>query len=216
MDVDKMKNIYVFDMDGTLIDSMGYFADGMVNILREDGIDYPEDIVNIITPLGTVKTIELFSQMGVKGTYEEIGQRMADNMLSLYSEVIKIKPFVKEYLNKLKAEGKKLYVLTASPHLTVDVCLKNNGVYDLFEDVWSTDDYVGMTKNSPEIYIVLAERVGCGVEDIVFFDDNILALENAKKAGVHTVGVYDEHYPVPKEEVKAMADEYIMSFEERL
>ncbi len=211
-----MKNIYVFDMDGTLVDSMGYFADGMVSILREDGIDYPEDIVNIITPLGTIKTIELFSQMGVKGTYEEIGQRMADNMLRLYSKFIKTKPFVKEYLNKLKNEGKKLYVLTASPHLTVDVCLKNNGVYDMFCEVWSSDDFVGMTKNSPEIYLSLAERVGCKIEDIVFFDDNVLALKNAKKAGIYTVGVFDEHYQVPKEEVKAVADEYIMSFKEKL
>ena len=211
-----MKNIYVFDMDGTLIDSMGHFAEGMVKILREDKIDYPDDIVNIITPLGTIKTIELFSQMGVRGTYEEIGKRMADNMLYLYSEVIKLKPFVKEYITKLKAEGKKLYVLTASPHLTVDICLKNNGVYDMFSEVWSSDDFAPLTKNMPDIHNALAERVGCSVDDIVFFDDNILALENAKKAGVYTVGVFDEHYPVPKEEVKAMADEYIMSFEERL
>ena len=203
-------------MDGTLIDSMGHFAEGMVKILREDKIDYPDDIVNIITPLGTIKTIELFSQMGVRGTYEEIGKRMADNMLYLYSEVIKLKPFVKEYITKLKAEGKKLYVLTASPHLTVDICLKNNGVYDMFSEVWSSDDFAPLTKNMPDIHNALAERVGCSVDDIVFFDDNILALENAKKAGVYTVGVFDEHYPVPKEEVKAMADEYIMSFEERL
>ena len=203
-------------MDGTLVDSMGHFADGMVNILREDGIDYPDDIVNIITPLGAIKTIELFSKMGVKGTYEEIGQRMAANMMRLYSEVIKTKPFVKEFLNKLKNEGKKLYVLTASPHITVDICLKNNGVYDLFNEVWSSDDYVGMTKNSPDIYLALAQRIGCKTDDIIFFDDNILALENAKKAGVYTVGVFDEHYEIPKEDVMAMADEYIMTFEEML
>lgn len=211
-----MKNIYVFDMDGTLIDSMGHFAEGMVKILREDKIDYPDDIVNIITPLGMLKTIELFSKMGVRGSYEEIGKRMADNMIYLYSEVIKLKPFVKEYLTKLKAEGKKLYVLTASPHLTVDICLKNNGVYDMFSEVWSSDDFAPLTKNMPDIHYALAERVGCSVDDIIFFDDNILALENAKKAGVCTVGVFDEHYPVPKEDVKAMADEYIMSFEEML
>lgn len=211
-----MKNIYVFDMDGTLIDSMGHFAEGMVNILREDKIDYPDDIVNIITPLGTIKTIELFSQMGVRGSYEEIGKRMADNMVYLYSEVIKLKPYVKNYLTKLKNEGKKLYVLTASPHLTVDVCLENNGVYDMFSEVWSSDDFAPLTKNMPDIYKALADRVGCSVDDIIFFDDNILALENAKKAGVYTVGVYDEYYPVPKEDVKAMADKYVMSFEELL
>lgn len=211
-----MKKAYVFDMDGTLVDSMGYFAEGMVSILREDGIPYPDDIVNIITPLGLIKSAELFSQMGVKGTITEIIERMGKNMIHLYSEFVKAKPFVAEYIKKLTNEGNKTFVLTASPHITVDVCLKNNGIFDMFCKVWSTDDFVGLTKNSPEIYYALAERIGCKTEEIEFYDDNIIALENAKMAGVYTVGVFDSHYQVPKEEVKAVADEYIMSFEELL
>lgn len=211
-----MKKAYIFDMDGVLIDSMGYFAQGMVSILDEDGIAYPDDIVNIITPLGLIKTVDYFKELGVSGSDEEILTRMGNNMYELYANVIKLKPHVKEYLEKLKSEGKKLYVLTASPHLTVDVCLKNNGIFDMFEEVWSTDDYEGLNKSSTELFYTVADRIGCKMDEVMYFDDNIIAVENARKSGFLTVGVYDSHYDVPMEKVKAASDKYIMSFEEML
>ena len=211
-----MKKAYIFDLDGTLVDSMGYYADGMLAILKEDGIAYPEDIINIITPLGTEKTAELFAEMGIKGTTEEIIARMGKKMVYLYSECIKAKPFVAEYLKRLVNEGKRLFVLTASPHITVDVCLKNNGLYDLFEEIWSTDDFLGLTKSDLKLFFEAAERIGCNMDEVEYFDDNIIALENAAKAGFNTVGVYDEHYEVPKEKVKIISGKYIMSFEEML
>ena len=51
-----MKNVYIFDLDGTLMDSMGYYGEGMVSILKEDRIDYPEDVINKVTPMGMYKS----------------------------------------------------------------------------------------------------------------------------------------------------------------
>ncbi len=209
-----MKKAYIFDLDGTLVDSMGYFAEGMVKILKEDGIEYPEDIINIVTPLGLIKSAEYFMELGVKGTREEIIARMGENMIELYTYYVKTKPYVKEYLEMLKSEGKRLFVLTASPHVTVDVCLKNNGVYDLFEEVWSTDDFPGLTKTGTELFYKVAEKIGCNMDEVEYFDDNITALINAGKAGFETVGVYDEHYDVPSDEVRAVSFKYIKSFAE--
>ena len=211
-----MEKAYVFDMDGVLIDSMGYFGQAMLDILIEDGISYPDDIVNIITPLGLKGCAEYFIELGVKGNIEEIINRMGEKMIYLYTNVIKAKPFVKEYLERLKSQDKRLYVLTASPHITVDVCLKNNGIFDLFDEVWSTDDFPGLTKSDTRLFHTVAQTVGCKEDEIKYFDDNIIAVENAGKAGFNTVGVYDSHYAVPKEEVKAASKQYIMSFEELL
>lgn len=212
-----MSGVYVFDLDGTLMNSMGYFAEGMVSILREDGVDYPPDILNIITPMGTVKAAEYFKSLGAHGSTEQIIERMGKNMIAVYKRLVKAKPFVTEYLQKLKGEGARLYVLTASPHITVDPCLKNNGIYSLFDEVWSTDDFGGLTKSAgTELFYAVAERVGCKAEDINYFDDNIIALKNAGLAGLQTVGVYDEYYEVPMQEVKASSKKYIMSFEEVL
>lgn len=213
----EMKKAYIFDLDGTLMDSMGYFAEGMVSILKEDGISYPDDIINRVTPMGTLKAAEYFKELGVKGSVEDIIRRMGENMIYLYTNCVKTKPFVKEYLSKLKSQDKKLYVLTASPHITVDVSLKNNGIYDWFNEVWSTDDFGGLTKSGgTELFYEVAKKIGCEMDEVEYFDDNIIAVENAGKAGFSTVGVYDEYYEVPAEEVKAVSKKYIMSFEEMI
>ena len=119
----------------------------------------------------------------------------------------------REYVEKLKKEGCKLYVLTASPHACTDPCLKRNGIFELFDTVWSSDDF-GITKANPQIYRDAAERIGCEISDIMFYDDNFTALETAKKAGLATTGVYDPASDDFKDGILATADVYINSFEE--
>ena len=116
-------------------------------------------------------------------------------------------------LQQLKAQGAGLNVLTASPHITLDACLKRLGIFDLFENVWSSDDF-GMTKSQPEIYKEAARRIGVSVEEAAFFDDNIGALQTAKAAGMYTVGVYDASGKDFMQQMKETADLYINSFEE--
>jgi len=98
---------------------------------------------------------------------------------------------VAEYLHALKKEGHSLNVLTARPYRMVAPVLKREMVYDLFDNVWSCEDF-GMTKGQPEIYLATVERVEGKIEDTVFFDDNLEAVRTAVKAGLFTVGVYDD------------------------
>ena len=210
-----MKKYCVFDLDGTLVDSMDEWANKMLDILKEDGIDYPENIISIITPLGYLESAKLYSKMGVKGNLDEIVDRMCSYAVDAYANRIVTKPYVTEYLHKLKAEGHILAVLTASPHYTVDVCLKRNGIYDLFEKVFTVDDF-GLVKAQPEIYFETAKALGTDVSQITFFDDNLTALLTAKKAGLECVGVYDKASDNDTEKIKETADRYIRSFEEIL
>lgn len=209
------RRAYLFDLDGTLVDSMGKWAEKMLHILKEEKIDYPADIINRITPLGDVGTAKLFSEMGVPGTQEEIIARMNEYAIPQYRYHIVTKSGVPEYLRKLKSEGAILAVLTASPHCTTDVCLRHNGIYDLFDKVFTVAD-IGMVKGQPEIYENVAERLGVLPSDITFFDDNLLALTAAKKAGLTCVGVYDDSSAEYEEDIRAVADRYIRSFEELL
>lgn len=209
------KTAYLFDLDGTLVDSMGKWAEKMLHILEEEHIDYPADIINRITPLGDIGTAELFSEMGVPGTTKEIIARMNEYAVPQYRYHIFTKPKVSEYLRKLKEEGALLAVLTASPHITTDVCLRHNGIYDLFDKVWTISD-LGMVKSQPEIYIDAAERLGVSISDLTFFDDNLIALTAAKKAGAVCVGVWDASSAEYEEEIRTVSDRYIHSFEELL
>lgn len=210
-----MKKYCVFDLDGTLMDSMDEWANRMLDILREDGIDYPEDIISIITPLGYKGAAELFSELGVKGDFDEIVDRMCSYAVDAYTNRIVTKTGVPEYLKKLLSEGHILAVLTASPHYTVDVCLKRNGIYDLFEKVFTVDDF-GLVKAQPEIYFETAKALGTDISQITFFDDNLTALSAAKSAGLECVGVYDKASGKDTDRIKQISDIYINSFKELL
>lgn len=205
--------VYMFDLDGTLVDSMGAWAQTMLRVLEADHVSYPDDIINTVTPMGNIAAAELFSKMGVHGTPEEILARISEYAVPEYTYRIFTKAGVSEYLQQLKREGHRLAVLTASPHITTDVCLKRNGIYGLFEKVWTVGD-LGMVKSDPNIYLSAAERLGVRPEDITFFDDNRIALGAAKKAGLTCVGVYDASSEAYVEEIQTIADKYIRSFEE--
>jgi HAD superfamily hydrolase (TIGR01509 family) len=205
---------YLFDFDGTLVDSMPFWSEKMLNILRQTGVSYPADIIKILTPLGDKGSAVYFRDvLGVKLSEEEMYARMDSYALPKYRDEILLKPGVEAFLRKCKEEGITLHVLTASPHKMLDPCLRRNGVYDLFDHVWSCEDF-GTTKSDPEIYRRAAEKIGLDVADVVFFDDNLLAVQTAAQAGMKTVGVYD---PTGEDFVDALtqtADQYIRSFEE--
>lgn len=208
-----MKKFCVFDLDGTLIDSMPEWGANMVRILDEEKVEYPKDIVQIITPLGYKDSAKLYKQLGVSGTEEEIVERMSAYAYEAYANRIPLKPYVKEFLTKLAAQGHVLAVLTASPHVTTDVCLKRNGVFDMFRYVWSVNDF-GTVKSDPEIYRMAAQRLGADISEITFFDDNLTALSTAVKAGLECVGVYDITSADKTDEIKKLSHKYINSFKE--
>lgn len=204
---------FLFDFDGTLVDSMPAFISSMLKILDDNGISYDDDIIKTITPLGVVGTAEYYIGLGVRKTVEEIIEDMKDYMLEGYKESIPAKEKVAEVLKELKQKGLRLNVLTASPHVSLDPCLKRLGLYDLFENVWSCDDF-NTSKADPEIYKKVALTLGESIEDIVFFDDNINAVSTAKKAGMKTCGVYDDSSKDDEEKIRAVTDFYIKNFAE--
>ena len=210
-----MKKYCIFDLDGTLVDSMDEWAAKMLSILKSGGVPYPENIIQTITPLGDRKTAELFREMGVKGSTEEIIERMNSYAYEAYSKRIKLKPFVSEFLHKLCQNGHVCAVLTASPHVTTDICLKHNGVFGLFEKIYSVNDF-GLVKSQPEIYFKAAEGLGADISEITFFDDNAAALSAAKTAGLECIGVYDKYSDSDTDKIKKLADRYVKSFGELL
>ena len=158
---------YLFDFDGTLVDSMPTYIEAFSRILRRFDIPAGRDFVKTITPLGYGGTARYILTMGVPMTEEEIVRDVGAFTLGAYTNEIVAKPHVKETLEALRARGDDLHVLTASPHLTLDPCLKRNGLYDLFLNVWSCEDF-GTTKADPAIYRMAAERIGKPVSEIIF------------------------------------------------
>ena len=206
---------YLFDFDGTLVDSMPTYGALMLRILDEHEIEYGDDIVKIITPLGYHGTAEYYRTLGIETPTEQLIETMNRYAVDEYTFNIGAKDTVIYTLQKMKAQGYSLNVLTASPHLALDPCLKRLGVWEFFDNVWSCDDF-HTTKANPEIYKMAAERMGCDVSDVVFVDDNINAVKTAKVAGMVSVGIFDESSADYVEEFKCAADGYVYKLSELL
>ena len=209
-------NHFLFDFDGTLVDSMPTFVSTMLRILDENNISYPQDITKTLTPLGLNGTAEYFIHtMGLKMPKEQLIEKIKEYMLDAYFYTIPAKPHVIEVLKQLKERGIHLHILTASPHLTLDACAKRLGLWELFDNIWSCDDFA-TTKADPEIYRAVAQKLGVSVEDVLFLDDNLDADTTAKAAGMKVCGVYDPSSADFVDQMKAVNDYYIYDFLELL
>ncbi len=203
----------IFDFDGTMVDSMPMWKRRVIELLDRHGAKYPENVIEIITPLGYEGMAKYFIECGVKGTVEEVLDTVYSFALDEYLNHIPAKQTVAEALGILKEKGCSLNVLTAAQHAMLDGCLKRLGIYDVFDNIWSSDDF-GLKKSNPEIYLQAAQKLEREVSECTFFDDNITALRTAQSAGMKVVGVYDATSEVFIDEIKVFADGYIYHFSE--
>ena len=205
---------YLFDFDGTLVDSMPYFIAGLLKELDKKNCKYDKDLIKTITPLGVVGTAKYFiKNFDLNITVEELIEAFRVNIATAYFYEISTKKNVIEALTELKERGASINILTAGPHITLDACLKRLGLFDWFDNVWSCDDF-STTKANPELYKAVAKRLGVGVQEVLFFDDNLDAATTAKSAGMKVCGVFDESSADYVSQMKAICDFYIYDFSE--
>lgn len=211
-----MSTSYLFDFDGTLVDSMPTFVSAMLRILDENQIPYEESIIKTITPLGLKGTAHYYiEELGLPMSMEQLIGVMKKYMLDAYFYTIPAKDNVLSVLQELKRRGASLNVLTASPHITLDACLKRLGMWELFDHIWSCDDFA-TTKADPQIYVRAAKEMGVPVEQVIFLDDNLNADLTAKAAGMQVCGVYDDSSKEYVQQMIAATDYYIYDFMELL
>lgn len=204
-----MSRIWLFDLDGTLIDSMPTGVDIVLQFLRDRGVSYPDNFIEIITPLGYKGISKYYAEkMGIPMTADEIFTAFQQKTLQAYGESIPLKKGAKETLEALKTKGDRLFVLTASPNALIELSLKRLGVFDLFEETWSVEQF-SWTKANKELFYEIAKRLGVATSDCITVDDNYNVLKVAKSAGMQTVGVYDEYSKAAQAELRAAADVYV-------
>lgn len=210
-----MKKAYVFDMDGTLADSMtAVWGVLPLRFLDDRGIKYPDDLLKNVIALGVPGLIAYYkAHFDIKETPDEILTWFLQNGRGMYENTIPAKPFAREALLALKAQGASLNVLTGSPHCFLDPWMERVGFSDLFDNAWSVDDFP-ITKADPKLYREVARRLGVRNGDCTMVDDSIVPLVAAKKAGWKTVGIYDGVSAGNEAEMRRIADAYIYSFAE--
>lgn len=203
----------IFDLDGTLLDSMGVWAEIDRDFLGRRGFEVPPDYMEAITPLGfrgtALYTIERF---GLSDTPEGLMDEWSTMAREKYAHEVMLKPGAKALLRELHSAGVPLAVVTASSQDLFMPCLVRNGIADYFNLILTTDG-TGFTKNGPEIWLMAAGKLGVTPEECVVFDDAAASVLGAKSAGLQTVGVYDSHSK-GRDRLMHEADLYTNSLEE--
>lgn len=209
-------NGVIFDLDGTLIDSMGVWNQIDIDFLGKRGFGVPEDYLKKITPMGFEATADYtIERFGLKETRDEIIKEWYDMAIDAYSFKVKLKKGVREYLNYLKKNKKTMSVATASDMRLVEPVLKNNGIIDYFQNITTVRE-VKRGKGFPDIYDKAAAKMGIPKYECIVFEDILTGIEGAKSGGYKTVGVYDSNSRENPVLMKEISDKFIYDFKEMI
>ena len=206
------KKYAIFDMDGTLIDSMIFWKNLATEYLNSKGVkQIPEEILERIKPMTLSESAALFQQeFGLSGDPEAEMNAMMD---AHYQNDIPLKPGVGKYLQLLRSRGVRMCVASATAEPLMEVCLKRLGVRDNFEFLLSCET-VGAGKRSPLVYQECAGRLNTAPAEIAVYEDALYAIQTVKEAGYYVVGVYDNSAEKNWGTIERIADEVILNWEE--
>ena len=206
----------IFDLDGTLIDSMGIWAKIDEEYLKKYGHDVPKNIQEEITHLTFTETAIYFKErFNIDDDVETIMKTWNEMAYYHYSNTIPLKEGVVEFLDYLKKNNIKIALATSNSEPLLEATLKNNNIYNYFDAI-STSDEVKTSKANPDIYLLSAKKLGVDPKDCLVFEDIVQAVKGAKLAGMTVYSIYDKSSEDQKNELIKISDRYILNYLELL
>lgn len=206
----------IFDLDGTLLDSLNAWRDVDEIFFRRRGLALPEDYFQ------AVKTLDLFeAAIFTKARFSlfEEPQAITEEWRALireeYALRVKLKPNAKSFLKKLKEKGLSLAIATSSEEELFLPALKREEVLSYFSAIATTKE-AKRGKRFPDVYLLAAKKLGLETRRCAVFEDVTLGLRTAKKAGFFTVGVFDPCGEEEEEHLRAESDLFLRSFSEEI
>ena len=186
------KRFAIFDMDGTLVDSMGYWQSLEREFLVSKGVtDNLEDILEQTKPLTFPEAVAFFSEhCELDGTPEQLANDILSLMEEHYRNDVTLKPGVIPYLDRLKEQGIPMCVASATPRHLVELCLEKLGLSHYFSFLLSCVD-VGAGKRQPDVFLEAARRLGAQPGETAVYEDSVYAVRTAHAAGFYVVAIHD-------------------------
>lgn len=204
----------IFDLDGTVLDSMGVWEQVDIRFLKRRGLAAEESYLNAITPMGFKEaaeyTIRCYHLPDTADAMVEEWFSMAEEM---YGREVGLKPHAKEYLEFLKENQVKIAAATSSEPVLYERALKNNGIWQFF-DAFARTSEVGAGKENPAVYELAAQKIGVAAERCMVFEDIVKGIRSAGKIGCFTVGVWDAYSEYEREQIQKEAGVYIRDYRE--
>lgn len=202
----------IFDLDGTLIDSLGVWDQVDRTFLADRGFKGPDNLTAIIKNMSFSQAAEYFiERFALSETVEQLIKVWTDMAYEEYAHNIQLKPGVREYLFTLKQREIKLGIATASERNLTEAVLSRYGLLELFQTVVTVSE-MGKGKEEPEIFLAVASKLGIAPQNCRVFEDSIHGARSAKKAGMQVYAVYDAYSAHETAELKLLSDRYILDF----
>lgn len=204
------KDFAIFDMDGTLIDSMKYWHNLGLECLRSYGVTADvsstlEEVVTMTTSESSALFVERFS---LAASPKELEDEMTQTMAGHYKNDIPLKSRTLPYLRWLRSKGVRMCVASATAEPLMKDCLARLGILDMFEFALSCET-LGTDKSEPVIFLEAAKRFGAYPQEVSVYEDALHAMKTAGKSGFHVVAVYDDEAAENWDESRRIADEWI-------
>ena len=204
----------IFDVDGTLLDSMEIWEDVGVRYLNSIGIEAEPDLGTVLFTMSIQEGAEYVKEhYRLSQEPEEIVQGVLDIISNYYKKTALLKSGAKELLEKLDKHNIPMTVASSNNKKEIEMAFERLGIAKYFDRIFTCEE-AGAGKTKPDIYLRAAEYLGTRPEETVVFEDVIHAIRTAKQAGFQVVGIYDEASKDDQEEVQREADWYCREWAE--
>ena len=202
----------IFDVDGTLLDSMGIWESVGARYLKSQGIEAEPDLWKIMFTMSIEEGASyLKNQYHLAWTESEIVQGVQDIVRDFYYEEAELKPGARELLQYLDGRGVVMALATSSVRSHVEQAFKRLGIWDYFQVMYTCSEVGEGKRESARVYQEASEYLGISPKDTYVFEDVLHALETAKTAGYAVAGVYDSYSEKDQERIRQMSDVYLYS-----
>lgn len=206
----------IFDLDGTLVDSMWIWRDIDIDYLGRHGIPYDASLQASIDGLSFHETAIYFKEnYGIKDSIEDIQKEWNDMAIEYYRTKVFPKPGAIEYLKQLKARGIRTGIATSNSWELLSAVLTSTGLGEYMDSIHTACE-IKKGKPAPDIYLMVAEDLGVNPADCLVFEDIIPGIQSGHNAGMRVCAIYDEYSADRWDDIVAEADYSIRSFTELL
>ena len=198
----------IFDVDGTLLDSMFIWDTIGETYLRSIGYQPKENLNETFKNMSLHQAARYYqTEYGVTLSIDEIMDGVNAMLERYYRFEVPLKPGVAELLERLRQSGVKLCIATATDRHLVEAALDRCGVLSCFGEIFTCNE-VGHGKDEPDIFETALRFLGTRREETLVFDDALYAVRTAKEAGFPVAAVYDSHEK-EQDKVRLLADIYL-------
>ena len=202
----------LFDMDGTLVDSMHIWKDIDIAFLGRFGYELPPTLQKEIEGMAFKETAQYFKErFNLPLSIEEIMNQWNEMAFRVYAEEIDYKKGAFAFLKMLKKMGIRTAICTSNSKELVAAVGEHLGFIPYFDTIITSCE-VGAGKPAPDIYLEAARRVGVSPKECLVFEDIVMGLTAGKRAGMKLCAVEDPFSADQREEKMAMADYYIEDY----